>query len=86
MGNTRDYPLREDWEEVKENIMYKALKAKFTQHEDCKQLLLQTRDTLLIEHTKNGSYWADGGDGKGKNRLGVLLMKLRNELRKQYKE
>jgi len=35
----------------------------------------------LIEHTKNDSYWADGGDGSGKNRLGQLLMELRNQLR-----
>jgi ribA/ribD-fused uncharacterized protein len=80
MGNTREYVLREDWEIVKEDIMRTALKAKFTQHEDCRQLLLQTQDALLIEHTKNDNYWADGGDGKGKNRLGVLLMELRDEL------
>ncbi len=81
MGNTREYTLRADWEEVKEKIMYDALKAKFTQHNECRKLLLQTRDALLIEHTKNDSYWADGGDGKGKNRLGVLLMELRDELK-----
>jgi N-glycosidase YbiA len=34
----------------------------------------------LVEHTARDSYWADGGNGQGKNRLGVLLMRLRDEL------
>lgn len=43
---------------------------------------ISTGDAELIEHTKNDSYWGDGGDGTGKNRLGQLLMELRAELRK----
>lgn len=27
------------------------------------------------------AYWGDGGDGRGKNRLGHLLMRVRDELR-----
>jgi len=34
-----------------------------------------------VEHTDNDSYWADGGDGSGRNMLGVLLMSVRKELR-----
>ncbi|WP_050027023.1 NADAR domain-containing protein [Verrucomicrobium sp. BvORR034] len=30
---------------------------------------------------RNDSYWADGGDGSGKNCLGILLMELRDQLR-----
>jgi ribA/ribD-fused uncharacterized protein len=86
MGNSREYPLRDDWNEVKEDIMYEAIYAKFTQHKDLLALLLQTKDAILIEHTTNDSYWADGGDGKGKNRLGVLLMRLREELLKASSE
>ena len=44
-------------------------------------MLLATGETLLVEHTANDNYWADGGDGSGKNRLGQLLMRLRDELR-----
>lgn len=80
MGRDRKYPLRKDWESVKDQVMYKALQAKFTQHESLKELLLSTGDAKLIEHTANDNYWADGGDGKGKNKLGLLLMRLRNEL------
>ena len=60
--------------------MRRALRTKFEQHSKLKSLLLSTGDAELIEHTRNDSYWADGGDGSGKNRLGILLMELRAEL------
>jgi N-glycosidase YbiA len=66
---------------VKEQFMYDGLKFKFTQHEELRKMLLDTKDSKLVEHTNNDKYWADGGDGSGKNRLGTLLMKLRDELR-----
>jgi ribA/ribD-fused uncharacterized protein len=83
MGRSRERPLRPDWETVKEDIMREALRAKFTQHPELRSLLLSTGDTQLVEHTTNDHYWADGGDGTGKNRLGQLLMELRAELRVQ---
>jgi ribA/ribD-fused uncharacterized protein len=81
LGRSRAYPLRPDWETVKDDIMREALLAKFTQHAKLKPLLLSTGGADLVEHTKNDRYWADGGDGTGKNRLGQLLMELRSELR-----
>jgi hypothetical protein len=36
----------------------------------------------LVEHTSNDSYWADGGDGSGRNMLGRLLLRVRDELRR----
>ncbi len=41
---------------------------------------LESAETTIL-HTTNDSYWADGGDGSGKNMLGKLLMELRTELR-----
>jgi N-glycosidase YbiA len=81
MGKDRSLPLRKDWEDVKEEIMLEALRAKFTQHEKLRDLLVSTGDAILVEHTPNDSYWGDGGDGSGLNRLGGLLMRLREELR-----
>lgn len=80
LGRARSKPLRPDWEQVKEDVMRDALRAKFTQHPKLKKLLLSTEDRTLIEHTRNDSYWGDGGDGSGKNRLGFLLMELRSAL------
>ena len=83
LGRNRAFPLRSDWEAVKDDVMYEALRAKFTQHSLLRSQLLATGDAQLVEHTTNDSYWADGGDGSGKNMLGILLMRLRAELRQE---
>ena len=70
--------VREDWQRVKEDVMYKALYHKFDQYLELKEILLKTGDRKLVEHSPYDSYWGDGPDGKGLNRLGVLLMKLRD--------
>ncbi|XP_065912115.1 uncharacterized protein [Dysidea avara] len=72
---------RNDWEQVKEKVMEKALWAKFTQHSELHKMLLDTGGRRLVEHTSNDRYWGDGGDGSGKNRLGNLLMDVRQKLR-----
>ena len=35
---------------------------------------------MLVEHTGKDAYWGDGGDGSGVNRLGGILMRVREEL------
>ena len=86
LGRSRSHPLRKDWEEVKDDIMRKALDAKFTQHPSLKKQLLVTGDKQLVEHTKNDSYWGDGGDGTGKNMLGHLLVELRQQFKGKTKQ
>jgi ribA/ribD-fused uncharacterized protein len=77
----RSKQARRDWEQVKVAVMYEVIRAKFTQHEDLKELLLSTGDAYLAEHTKNDKFWGDGGDDTGKNMLGRSLMLLRAELK-----
>jgi N-glycosidase YbiA len=81
MGRDRKKPLRKDWEAVKDRIMYEAVLAKFTQHPELREALLATGDAELVEHTTNDRYWGDGGDGTGQNKLGAILMQVREELR-----
>ena len=73
--------MRPDWEEVKDEVMLQALRMKFSQNPEIAEELLATGDAILIEHTQNDAYWADGGDGSGKNKLGLLLMQVREELK-----
>ncbi|CAA2367810.1 Uncharacterized domain COG3236 / GTPcyclohydrolase II [Xylella phage Bacata] len=72
--------LREDWEEVKEDVMRNLLRQKFGT-EPLKSKLLKTGKSKLVE----GNWWGDTYwgvcDGKGKNRLGEILMEVREELR-----
>jgi len=80
MGRSRKRPLRKDWESVKDSIMHGAVLAKFTQHADLRETLLGTGNATIVEHTEKDRYWGDG-DGSGANRLGQILMQVREELR-----
>lgn len=80
LGQTRKVPIRSDWENVKETIMKRALQLKF-QDARLRSLLLSTKNRPLIEDSPYDRYWGIGADGKGRNRLGILLMEVRDELR-----
>lgn len=60
-----------------------AVLHKFLQHEALQEELLATGVATLVEHTANDSYWADGGDGSGKNMLGRILEEVRTVIRLQ---
>lgn len=62
-GRNRQNPLRSDWEEIKDEVILQALRMKFSQNPEIAKELLATGDAILIEHTRNDDYWADGGDG-----------------------
>ena len=81
LGGSREKPIRADWDQVREDVMKKALKAKFTQNADLKALLLSTGNRPLVEANPTDSYWGYGRTKKGKNRMGILLQQLRDELR-----
>ena len=71
---------RKDWAELKESIMLKALRRKFTQHPELAKRLLSTSPQRLVESTSNDVFWGESLDGIGQNRLGELLMLVRTEL------
>jgi len=68
--------LRSDWEDTKEQVMLDVLKAKFMQHPHLKQRLLATGHATLHEDSPWDKYWGFA-KGKGKDRLGKLLMQVR---------
>lgn len=76
----RTVQLRPDWEAIKIRVMEDIVRAKFTQNEDLKAMLLNTGEEGLIE----GNWWGDTfwGEckGVGENHLGRILMKIRREL------
>lgn len=80
MGRDRKLPLREDWEQVKDDIMRKAVFEKFSQNEEIKKILLSTGKENIVENTSNDYYWGCGKDGSGKNVLGKILMEVREKL------
>jgi ribA/ribD-fused uncharacterized protein len=80
LGQTRNIPIRTDWENIKESVMKRALHLKF-QNSQLQSLLLSTKNRTLVEDSPYDRYWGAGRDRKGKNRLGILLVELREEIR-----
>jgi len=125
LGRSRSFPLRPDWEDIKDDVMRDCVLQKFLQHPALAKVLRETGERYLngefvlgrererrkerkkesekekghklkevnanavvcccvvlvrIEHTRNDRYWADGGDGKGKNMLGIVLMETRAKI------
>ncbi len=80
-GRDKSLPLRNDWEEVKDDIMRKAVFEKFSQNESIKDILLSTKNEVIVEGTSTDYYWGCGTNGSGKNMLGIILMEVRNQLK-----
>jgi len=76
--------LRPHWETLRNRIMKIVVQAKFDQNLDLRQKLLVTFPATLVE----GNYWHDNcwgnclcdkcGQIEGQNRLGKILMRIRN--------
>ena len=73
-------PLRPGWDKMKDDIMLMILRIKFHPDTDLAIKLLGTKPARLVE----GNWWGDEYwgvcNGVGKNRLGELLMKVRDEI------
>ena len=78
LGRSRNHPMRKDWEDVKDEIMYDIVAAKVEQHPEIKKALLSTGNRRLIEASPKDSYWGWGKDKNGRNQLGKTLMKIRD--------
>ena len=81
LGRSREYPIRPDWEEVKDSVMMFAVEKKFRTHDDLRKLLLSTGDQPIVENAPGDYYWGCGADGSGKNMLGKILVEVRGKLR-----
>ncbi|MFE4800776.1 NADAR family protein [Streptomyces sp. NPDC056708] len=81
LGRDPSKPLRRDWDRVKDDVMRRAVATKFRAHADIRDILLSTADEEIVEDTTTDHYWGRGRTGTGKNMLGRILMRTRNQLR-----
>jgi ribA/ribD-fused uncharacterized protein len=83
---------KEVWDAKRLEIMMRGVKAKFVQHPELQKQLIETGDKQIGEADARNSFWGIGtsenteksGDPskwKGQNRLGKILMALRDEFR-----
>jgi len=70
---------RLDFDENKYTIMEAGLYAKFTQNPEAAEMLKATGDAVLIKSC-TVCYKCGFGEGSGHNRMGKILMKIREEL------
>jgi N-glycosidase YbiA len=80
MGRDRSRPLRADWEQVKDDVMRRAVLRKFERHAALRAVLLGTGDEEIVENSPIDPYWGCGADGLGLNMLGKILMETRTVL------
>lgn len=73
--------LQENWETVKIPVMEELCRRKFEKYQGLRSLLLGTKDAILIEGNTWGDTFWGVCNGVGENRLGEILMKLREDLR-----
>lgn len=85
-GRGQSIKMRDDWELIKDSVMYNCLVDKF-KHPELGAKLLATGNAYLEE----GNWWHDNywgvctcekcADKHKQNRLGLLLMRVRHEIR-----
>ena len=78
-GQNSNMTPRADWDLVKDGVMEEAVQLKFDQHPQLQEQLLATKDWKLVEKS-NDSYWGNGKNGTGLNKLGKLLERVREQV------
>jgi len=73
--------IRPDWDAIKDDVMYRAVRRKFELHPELQAMLLATSDEEIAEANPADSYWGVGPDGTGLNKLGKIMARVRAELR-----
>ena len=83
IGRDRNNKVRENWEDVKRDIMLVGVLAKFRSHPDILKKLLDTGEQEIVENTDIDYYWGCGENKTGRNEFGKILVKAREILKKE---
>lgn len=83
LGRDRTRHIRQDWEQVKTQIMRQAVLTKFLTHLEIQSILFSTGDRPIVEDSPTDYYWGCGVEKTGQNHLGKILMSVRQEIRQR---
>ncbi|MET0029161.1 MAG: NADAR family protein [Candidatus Thiodiazotropha sp.] len=75
--------IRNDWNEVREVYMTRAIYIKCRTHPEAAEALLATDDKTIVENSQYDYFWGCGRDGRGHNTFGKLLMAVRERLKNE---
>jgi ribA/ribD-fused uncharacterized protein len=83
VGKNRSYPIKKNWDDMREDVMLKATLAKFQQNSDVKDVLLGTGDKHILCVNHEDGFWGDGVgcNGRHLNKMGSVLERVRATLR-----
>lgn len=77
-----DYMIVDDWEDIKVERMRECLRAKFTQHPQLRQMLLDTEGEKLAEDSHTDGFWGLGPVRNGSTAdMGAELQVINDEFR-----
>ncbi|MCM1982789.1 NADAR family protein [Lyngbya confervoides] len=82
LGRDPQVSVRPDWDEVKRDVMYRAVQTKFSEHAQIRSVLLDTGDEQIVEDSPRDWFWGWGADHQGENHLGKILMEVRDACRR----
>lgn len=71
---------KSNWDEIKIECMYSICSAKLAHHEIIREALLETEGKEIIETSPMDSFWGWGPNKDGRNELGKIWMRLRDDL------
>jgi ribA/ribD-fused uncharacterized protein len=75
----RQIKVRDDWEDIKLQVMTEITAEKYDQHPDLYEKLLATKGMELIEGNTWGDTFWGVCNGQGENHLGRILMAYRDQ-------
>jgi len=79
----RKVPMRPDWEDVKISVMEDLLRQKFAPRSPLGRMLAATGERQITEGNAWGDVFWGVSKGAGQNHLGRLIMKIRDESRRE---
>lgn len=68
-----------DWQDIKLVVMEKIVRAKHDQHPYIQEKLKETGNKRIVEDSPVDDFWGWGPNKDGKNHLGKIWMKIRDE-------
>ena len=72
-----------NWDDIKVDVMYKVCMLKLEQHPIVRETLLSTGNEEIWEYSNKDKFWGSGPDFSGRNELGKVWMRIRDELHKK---
>lgn len=83
IGRDRNNPRKDNFKNIKLDVMYEGILEKFRQNREIACKLIETRNQEIIEATIDEYYWGIGKNKTGQNNIGKILVRVREQIKKE---